>query len=133
MFRSILVLLALTGLLGAAGNEGVLNGSPAVPAQNGDESRRSSADWYNGREINISDSTADTLTMSAAVAPGARVKQIINNSGSVATVKLRFRVNSTFHTLKIPAYGTTGKIPSVYSIMKSGSSDSLFLLWQMEY
>ncbi|MBE3122220.1 MAG: hypothetical protein IMZ58_08460 [Thermoplasmata archaeon] len=136
MFKSILVLLALAGLLVAGSRDGVVIPNNTNSAQNLNESTRSSADWKDSEELNVSGTQEDTLwmdTLYSTTTYYARVKCFLNNSGSVAVVKVINAWSGNYVNYKMPAYGTTGKIPYVRAVIVSGTSDSLIPLWQAEY
>jgi len=116
----------------------VIDGSPTVTAQNADQNLRSVADWGDMDDMNISDS-AGNLTV--ATNPFYKhptdptlvplLKAFYNNSASAATVVVTTITGRTT-TLKIPAYGWSGKLPSIATVTKAGTSDSLTHFWQYQ-
>lgn len=90
----------------------------------------SMADFWDMKELDISGESGDVVI--ATKYTGCVLKEIINEGGSVATVIVQtVRTPATSITLKIAANGgRSGRLPSIYSITKSGSSDDLVLLLQ---
>lgn len=129
----LLLLLVLTVFSGP--RDGVTTGSYYYKGHDLNEATRSAADWRDCIEICVSDSTDDTLFVDSLYSTAlyyARIKCFLNNSGSVATVKCINALSSRCMIYKIPAYGTTGKIPYISAIIKTGTSDSLIPLWQID-
>jgi hypothetical protein len=89
-----------------------------------EQALNSVADWYTCKR-------ADSIGVVVATKYGStvRLKQIYNNSGSTQYIKVVFvnRLVSTVAdtvTLNVPAYGLTGKLPSVLKVVSGAVVDS---------
>jgi hypothetical protein len=87
----------------------------------------SMADWYDVANLDIAGESGDVVIETKY--PRLECKQIHNYGSGTATVIFTTKHGSTV-TIKIPTLQTSPKLPSIYSITKSGTSDDLVLFFQ---
>lgn len=87
----------------------------------------SMADWYDVKNLDISGESGDVVI--ATKYEGLLCKQIHNYGAGTATVIFTTERDSTV-TIKIPTLQTSPKLPSIKSIIQSGTSDDLVLFFQ---
>jgi hypothetical protein len=85
--------------------------------------------WYDWKELDISGETGNVTV--ATKYPQLSLTGILNNNADAATVIVRTVVTpGTSITLTIPANTPMYPIPPIATIIQSGTSDNLILMFQ---
>jgi len=104
--------------------EGILSGG-----QYEVEALRSMADWYDCRELDISGESGDVVI--ATKYEGLVCKGILNLGSSDATVVFKTQNNQgSSVSFPLSAGAFSGKLPSIHTIVQSGTDDDLLLYFQ---
>jgi hypothetical protein len=126
--KSFLFLLALlVGIcvsVSVADNQGLWNNG-----YNADMSLRLMSSWYDWTELDISGESTN-VTVSTKY-PTLALRGVYNNNATAATMIIKTVVAPTVSiSLVIPAYTALYPLPPIATIVKSGSSDNLILMFQ---
>jgi arginine/ornithine N-succinyltransferase beta subunit len=87
-----------------------------------------SAGWYDWKALTISGESTDVTVLTKY--SGLALNGIMNNTANLATVIVKTSATpGTALTLYIPAYSAMYPVPEIATIVKSGSSDGLVLMF----
>lgn len=126
-----IVNVCLFVLLAAASSISGPGGVITNTSDNLNQAANSAADWYTMKKINIS-ALAGDISVSATW-PGHYLKGFYNpRRDSSLYVNFVTARGDTIMKYSIPAEYTTPKLPSIKTVFKSGTSDSLVFLFQKE-
>jgi hypothetical protein len=118
-----------------AQTEGIVKGSAAagITAQSADRGINSMSDWYMTDSLHIQSGETADVTVATKWGTGILLKNIYNNSGSLAKVYFVSANNTSTQLIKIPEYSHSGKLPPISKIVRTGTADSLLMYFQITY
>lgn len=94
---------------------------------------RMSAGWFDVKQVIVSGITSDTIKMDSLYGTGYICRQILNRTATDGRVNFKTTKGTTFLSFPIAGNQSTGILPSVTKILKSGTTiDTLFLYIQVQ-